>query len=62
MEGFIGETGIALDTLAPSGNVRVHGEIWQAESGSGIIEQGEKVQVISMKNFKLLVAPKKTVN
>jgi membrane-bound serine protease (ClpP class) len=62
MEGFIGETGIALDTLAPSGSVRVHGEIWQAESGSGVIEQGEKVQVISMKNFKLLVAPKRTVN
>jgi membrane-bound serine protease (ClpP class) len=62
MEGFIGETGIALDTLAPTGSVRVHGEIWQAESGSGVIEQGEKVQVISMKNFKLLVAPKKTVN
>jgi membrane-bound serine protease (ClpP class) len=31
MEGFMGETGLVLETLDPLGSVRVHGEIWQAD-------------------------------
>jgi membrane-bound serine protease (ClpP class) len=57
LEGFIGEAGITLETLDPLGTVRVHGEIWQAESLSGRIEAGEKVFVRSMKNFKVYVEP-----
>jgi membrane-bound serine protease (ClpP class) len=56
-EGFIGETGITLEALDPFGTVRVHGEIWQAESLSGRIEAGEKVSVKSMKNFRVFVEP-----
>ncbi|MBA2747128.1 MAG: nodulation protein NfeD, partial [Flavisolibacter sp.] len=55
MEGFMGETGIALDTLDPLGTVRVHGEIWQAEAVAGKINPGEKIRILSMKNFKLKV-------
>ena len=57
IEGFIGETGITLETLDPIGTVRVHGEIWRAESVSGRIEMGEKIYVKSMKNFKVYVEP-----
>ncbi len=57
MEGFMGETGIALENLEPNGTVRIHGEIWQAESNSGKIVSGEKVKIVSMKNFKLIVEP-----
>jgi membrane-bound serine protease (ClpP class) len=57
IEGFIGETGITLETLDPLGTVRVHGEIWRAESVSGRIEMGEKIYVKSMKNFKVYVEP-----
>jgi len=57
IEGFIGEIGITLETLDPLGTVRVHGEIWRAESVSGRIEMGEKIYVKSMKNFKVYVEP-----
>jgi membrane-bound serine protease (ClpP class) len=57
MEGFIGETGIVLTALNPLGTVRVHGEIWQAETLSGIIEVGRGVRVLSMNHFRLTVEP-----
>ena len=55
LEGFIGEEGIVLQALDPLGSVRVHGEIWEAESLSGRIEKGQKIRVVSMKNFRLTV-------
>jgi len=41
---MIGLRGITEDRLAPSGYVRVHGELWQAEvvQNSPPIEKGEK--------------------
>ncbi len=61
IEGFIGEAGTTLEVLDPLGTIRVHGEIWQAESLSGRIEAGEKVSVKSMKNFKVYVEPLLTI-
>ncbi len=55
VEGIIGETGEALSLLNPSGLVRVHGEIWNAESVSGKIAKGEQVQVKEIHNLKLKV-------
>jgi membrane-bound serine protease (ClpP class) len=55
MEGIIGEIGEALASLEPSGMVRVHGELWNAESISGSISQGEKVRVTAIKNLTLYV-------
>lgn len=54
-ESMIGETGEAREELNPSGMVFLHGELWQAESLSGEIKQGEKIRVKSMKGFKLFV-------
>jgi membrane-bound serine protease (ClpP class) len=55
VEGFIGETGVVLQELAPFGTVHVHGEIWQAESVSGNIEKGAAIRVLSEKSFRLKV-------
>lgn len=55
LEAFVGEDGVVLETLDPVGTVRVHGEIWEAESLSGTIEAGNPVRVVSMKNFRLKV-------
>jgi membrane-bound serine protease (ClpP class) len=54
-ESMIGETGEAKEELNPLGMVFLHGELWQAESVSGVISQGEKIRVKSMKGFKLFV-------
>lgn len=54
-ESMIGETGEAKEELNPSGMVFLHGELWQAESLTEEIKQGEKIRVKSMKGFKLFV-------
>ncbi|HWI93356.1 MAG TPA: nodulation protein NfeD [Flavisolibacter sp.] len=54
-ESMIGETGEAREELNPLGMVFLHGELWQAESLSGEIKQGEKIRVTGMKGFKLFV-------
>lgn len=55
VEGMIGETGEALAMLEPFGTVRVHGELWNAESVSGSINKGGKVRVTAIENLKLYV-------
>ena len=54
-ESFIGETGEVLEMLAPTGLVKVQGEIWSAVSTTGNIEKGEKVRINKMENLKLYV-------
>ena len=55
VEGIIGETGLALETLFPSGNVLVHGEIWTADAVAGVIEKGQKIRVTAIDNLRLKV-------
>jgi len=43
--------------LAPTGTIKVLGEIWNAESIAGNIPAGEKVRIKEMKNMKLFVEP-----
>ena len=57
IEGFTGETGDVLETLEPEGIVRVHGEIWNAESLSGTIQKGNRIRVVRINGLKLLVEP-----
>jgi membrane-bound serine protease (ClpP class) len=54
-EAMIGEAGEAKGELNPLGMVFVHGELWQAESVSGVISMGERIRVKGMKGFKLFV-------
>ena len=57
IEGLLGDVGEVLDSLSPTGTVRVQGEIWNAESLAGTINTGEKVRIKEMKNMKLFVEP-----
>jgi membrane-bound serine protease (ClpP class) len=53
-EALMGETGIALTRIAPTGKVSVHGEYWDAES-SEPIEQGERIVVTELLGLKIKV-------
>ena len=55
-EGIIGEEGEAISNLDPEGQVRVHGELWYAESPEGSISPGTKVIVTGISNLKLTVS------
>lgn len=57
LEALIGDTGEVMEILAPTGTVKVQGEIWNAESLTGTILTGEKVRIKEMKNLKLYVEP-----
>ena len=54
---MVGAPGIAEDRLAPSGYIRVHGELWQAEvMGDSLpIERGESVRIQGIRGLTLLV-------
>jgi len=54
-EGLVGATAYSLDILDPVGKVEFQGEIWNAESITGKIGQGEKVLVKEIKNLRLYV-------
>ena len=55
VEGIIGEIGETISSLEPEGQIRVHGELWNAESLDGFIGQGTKVEVTRVSNLKLMV-------
>jgi membrane-bound serine protease (ClpP class) len=57
IEGLTGEAGQVIETLKPEGVVRVHGEIWNAESLSGTIQKGNRIRVVRINGLKLLVEP-----
>jgi membrane-bound ClpP family serine protease len=54
---IIGMRGIAKDRLAPTGYIRVHGELWQAEArgDASPIEKGKGVRVVGIEGLTLLV-------
>lgn len=55
LQGMVGETGETLSVLNPSGSVSVRGEVWNAESVSGVIEEHQKIRVTAIQNLKLFV-------
>jgi membrane-bound serine protease (ClpP class) len=54
-EGLLTETGIALTDIAGEGKIRVHGEIWQANSETPI-SAGEQVKVLAVDGMKVRVS------
>jgi membrane protein implicated in regulation of membrane protease activity len=56
---MIGAQGVARERLAPSGYVRIHGELWRAERlGEGPpIEAGQIVRVEKMEGLTVFVIP-----
>jgi membrane-bound serine protease (ClpP class) len=56
--GMLGEPGVAVTELAPSGKVKVRGEYWDAIAQPGArVEPGAKVRVIGIKGLELAVKP-----
>jgi len=54
-EKLIGETGMAITNLRPSGKIEINGEIYYASSEIGFIEKGTKVKVIGNRTGQLIV-------
>jgi len=54
-EGLVGEVGEVVTALKPSGTVRVHGELWQAETAGESIKAGEQIRVTRVQNLTLRV-------
>jgi membrane protein implicated in regulation of membrane protease activity len=56
---MVGARGVAENRLAPSGYIRVRGELWQTEvlGGGPPIERGTSVQVREVNGLTLLVQP-----
>lgn len=61
LQTLIGGEGIVEKPLEPSGYIRVHGELWQAEVGEDRLPvgKGEVVKVIGIRGLKLIVEPYK---
>jgi membrane-bound serine protease (ClpP class) len=53
---MIGEIGVALSDLAPSGRVFIRGEYWEAEA-ENLLPAGTRVQVTAVYGLKLRVQP-----
>lgn len=53
-EGLIGEKGVAINRIAPEGDIKVHGEIWKAVSEQRI-KKGEKIRVIAVDGLELKI-------
>lgn len=54
VENLIGATGEVIDPLAPSGQVRVLGELWEARSSSEL-PRGAHVRVVALHGLALEV-------
>lgn len=52
-----GDTGLTVGRLAPSGKVRVNGEIAEAQSTGSFIDQNIEIRVIKILPNKLIVEP-----
>lgn len=57
-EGLLNEIGEAITELEPNGKVKVHGEIWNAESIDGKIFKGGKIIVTGISDLKLQIKKK----
>ncbi|HET7743487.1 MAG TPA: NfeD family protein [Gaiellaceae bacterium] len=53
---LVGKTAVALGAIAPRGQVRVDGEIWEARSESPV-SRGDEVVVGAVEGLTLLVEP-----
>jgi membrane-bound serine protease (ClpP class) len=55
IEGILLEEGFVISDLEPEGTIRIHGEIWKAESIEGKISKGCRVKVVEVNNLTLKV-------
>ena len=58
-EAMVGMVAAVRTPLKPRGTVVVHGELWEAVSQEGAVEEGEEVVVQRLEGLRLFVARKK---
>lgn len=54
-EILIGKVGESFQDLNPRGQILIEGDVWNAESASGLINKGERVKVTGIKGLTLVV-------
>jgi membrane-bound serine protease (ClpP class) len=54
-EGIVGELGVAFTKLNPKGQVRVHGEMWNAECIDGTVPKDGSIVVVEVNGLMLKV-------
>jgi len=59
-ENLVGATGEVTEPLAPAGQIRVQGELWQARSSSEL-PNGSRVRVVAIDGLVLEVEPDDSV-
>ncbi len=59
---MIGSKGKVVNPLAPEGIIRIKGELWEATSVGGNIDNGEEVTVVGQDGLKLIVDKSKIDN
>jgi membrane-bound serine protease (ClpP class) len=55
LNDMTGCTGKVVKSLTPAGTVRIKGELWDARSEKGSLEEGEGVEVVKQEGLKLVV-------
>jgi membrane-bound serine protease (ClpP class) len=56
-EAMVGERGVTRTAIDPTGQVAIHGEIWQAQAENESIGEGVAVMVTAMSGLRLMVTP-----
>jgi membrane-bound serine protease (ClpP class) len=54
-EGMLGELGVATTDVSPTGQVRVHGELWAASAEGEKIRRKDPIEVVRVDNLTLIV-------
>lgn len=57
-EGLIGATGNVRTPLDPTGQVLIHGELWQAVAEDELLDRGDEVVVVGVEGLRLRVRRK----
>jgi membrane-bound ClpP family serine protease len=53
----IGETGITVSTLRPSGNAEFNHQVYEVHTQGRMVERGIQVKIISIDKYKIIVEP-----
>jgi membrane-bound ClpP family serine protease len=55
----VGDTGKTIGRLAPSGKVKVNGEVLEAQSSGGFVDPNTEIKVLKILTNKIIVEPVK---
>lgn len=58
-DALVGAEGVVTKRIAPQGSVRLGAELWTARAAEGLAEirEGDRIQVMDVEGFTLIVVP-----